>query len=889
MSQNVFLSAVSSECRSAREKVASDLRSRGLTVKEQGDFRQETQADTTLRKLHDYITNCWAVVCIVGQRSGGFPPTLAAEPFRHLLPPVLSRASYSQWELIFARYCKCRCSIYIATAAHAPDGSPGDDDDPELQEQFVAYLRNEGLDRDYFTTVDELRWKVLREDWPQLQRTKPNTLPYPPLGSLFKGRDGFLRTLRQSFLCTDRDERAKAITGRALHGLGGVGKTRLAVEYAWRYEQEYSALLFVSGDTPQTLGSNIAQLAGPLAIELPADVKQDAAMAAVLGWLERNQNWFLIIDNLDTPEAALAAQQMLARLKAGHVVLTRIGQWHPYVEPFELDVLPTADGKAFLLESTQGRRRRLPSDDADADALAEELGGLALALEQSAAYIRKRRISFSRYLGEWRSHKPEVQVWHDPLLMPYPKSVAVTWETTLLQLGAGEIALLRMLSFFAPDPIPMWLLEHERAPPLWQEAVTWVTDEFVAAAGHGTRGAGPVGDTMPPADQADAWRDALAQLADFSLARWNADAGTVTVHRVLQEIVRTRLLPGRKSVWLLGALRLLDAVAPDTPDDVRTWPRWNLLQPHVAHASAAGEAEGIALPTSGLMNGLAELLYAKALHAQAEPLMRRALAIDEASFGPEHPQVASDLSNLAQLLQATNRLTEAEPLMQRALKIDTAHFGPEHPKVAIRLNNLARLFHATNRLAEAEPLMRHALAIDESRFGPRHPKVAIRLNNLARLLQDTSRLAQAEPLMRRAIEIDEATMGPESPEVATDLINLARVLQASNRLTEAEPLIRRASAIDETCFGPHHPEVATDSMNLALLLQATHRAAEARPLMRRAVEILQHFRRTTGHDHPNFKMACAHYAALLDAVGCSELEVGAELARVSDGARAAQC
>ena len=147
--------------------------------------------------------------------------------------------------------------------------------------------------------------------------------------------------------------------------------------------------------------------------------------------------------------------------------------------------------------------------------------------------------------------------------------------------------------------------------------------------------------------------------------------------------------------------------------------------------------------------------------------MRRALAIDEASYGPDHPNVATDLNNLAQLLQATNRLGEAEPLMRRALAIDEASYGPDHPNVAIRLNNLARLLQDTNRLGEAEPLMRRALAIDEASYGPDHPKVAIRLNNLAQLLKATNRLGEAEPLMRRALAIDEASYGPDHPEVAT--------------------------------------------------------------------------------------------------------------------------
>ena len=133
--------------------------------------------------------------------------------------------------------------------------------------------------------------------------------------------------------------------------------------------------------------------------------------------------------------------------------------------------------------------------------------------------------------------------------------------------------------------------------------------------------------------------------------------------------------------------------------------------------------------------------------------MRRALAIDEKSYGPDYPNVARDLNNLALLLQATNRLGEAEPLMKRALAIDEKSYGPDHPRVAIDLNNLAQLLQATNRLGEAEPLMKRALAIDEKSYGPDHPDVARHLNNLATLLQDANRLGEAEPLMKRVLVI----------------------------------------------------------------------------------------------------------------------------------------
>jgi tetratricopeptide (TPR) repeat protein len=159
--------------------------------------------------------------------------------------------------------------------------------------------------------------------------------------------------------------------------------------------------------------------------------------------------------------------------------------------------------------------------------------------------------------------------------------------------------------------------------------------------------------------------------------------------------------------------------------------------------------------------------------------MRRALAIDEQSYGPDHPNVARDLNNLAQLLQATNRLSEAEPLMRRALAIDEQSYGPDHPNVAIDLNNLALLLKATNRLSEAEPLMRRALAIDEQSYGADHPMVAIRLNNLAQLLKATNRLSEAEPLSWRHVDIfisfGKAT-GHEHPHMQAALQNYIGIL-----------------------------------------------------------------------------------------------------------------
>ena len=298
--------------------------------------------------------------------------------------------------------------------------------------------------------------------------------------------------------------------------------------------------------------------------------------------------------------------------------------------------------------------------------------------------------------------------------------------------------------------------------------------------------------------------------------------------------------------------------------------RWKESEEQQRRALAEATALANAKIVAVVSNDLAALLLNTNRLGEAEPLMRRALEINEFAFGNQHPTVAICLNNLAALLLNTNRLGDAEPLMRRALEINEAVFGNRHPTVAICLRNLAVLLLNTNRLGDAEPLMRRALEIDEAAFGNQHPTVAISLNNLATLLQATNRREEAEPLMRRALEINEVVFGGQHPTVATDLNNLATLLRDTYRAEEAEPLMRRALEIDEAAFDEQHPALARDLNNLATLLHATNRLKEAEPLMRRSLDILGSFGRQTGHEHPQLQSAKANYQALQRAIGPDE-------------------
>jgi len=653
------------------------------------------------------------------------------------------------------------------------------------------------------------------------------SLPYPSLGSLFKGRDEFLKDLHASL---SRGSGRTAIVGSAVYGLGGIGKTRAAVEYAWAHEQDYTALLFVIAETPEALRRNLAALAGPLALNLAEQhaTEEEVRLKAMLDWLKRHPGWFLILDNLDTEDALEEAENLLSTLTGGRVLITsRLANFAGHFDPLELDVLRIEDAVAFLLERTDRRRHKTPDDAATARQLAVDLGRLALALEQAGAYVAKLGISFSRYRELWQDNWDKVAGWSDERITKYPRAVAVTWQTSVNQLTPAGRRLLERLAWFAPEPMPNFLLEV------------------------------PVPDVA-----ADDLAEALANLADYSLARRNPDKQEFSVHRLVQDVTRRGLAEQDRRRSLIEALAWVNAVFVGHPQDIRTWPRLDPLATHVSVIGQQADEAEIGEPTTRLMSCLGLLLFSKARHGQAELLLRRALAIDYASYGSDHPEVAASLNNLAELLRATNRLSEAEPMYRRALAINEASYGPDHPNVAASLNNLAELLRATNRLSEVEPLFRRALAITEASYGSDHPNVSPHLNSLAELLRDTNRLRKAEPLLRRALAIDEASYGPDHPNVAADLNNLAGLLADTNRLSEAEPMYRRALAIDAASYGPDHPNVANDLSNLALLLRATNRLSEAEPMYRRALAIGE---ASHGPDHPNVAIRLGNLADLLGA------------------------
>ncbi len=413
-------------------------------------------------------------------------------------------------------------------------------------------------------------WVRQRSREPMEQPRFRHNLPFTSLGPLFHGREVMLARLRETLERTPAG-RATAIAGKAIHGLGGVGKTRLAIEYGWQHAAEYSAVLFVGAGSPADLRRNLAALCSVLDLPEQAVPEEEVREAAVLRRLGELPGWLLILDNVDSPDAAAAVDALVARLHGGHVLLTgRLARWGAEVEAIELDLLAEEAAAAFLLARTANCRRATPDDAAHATTLARELGYLPLALEQAGAAIAGRRLTFPAYLKDWATRREQVLTWFDPRVSHYPVSFAVTWQTSVDRLSAPARHLLERLAWLGPEPIPESLLE-------------------VPVPG------------LPEESNPDP-RDALAELATWSLVARAAETPTFTVHRLVQDVTRRSLRNDPGQGLLTEALRWVNAAFVGEPQDVRTWPVLDPLTPHARAVVAFADTEGITEPTARLMN-----------------------------------------------------------------------------------------------------------------------------------------------------------------------------------------------------------------------------------------------------------------------------------------------
>jgi len=651
----------------------------------------------------------------------------------------------------------------------------------------------------------------------------------------FTGRDGELAQLAAAL----QADGMVALT-QVLQGGGGVGKTTLAVEYAYRQRTSFDTVWWIRAEEPATFVGDYANLGVMCRVAESGESDQRLAVMAVRRWLEDHDRWLLILDNAEDPDAKLGLESpldrvvgLLPQIVQGQVlVTTRNTSWEEHAAVAELEVFSPAEAVTFLLA------RSGSTDEHAAAAVAELLGWLPLALEQAGAYARETRLPLSAYLDRLRQFPAITLTKGSPRDRDPADTVATTWQVSLerVQPIPGAVALLEVCALLGPEEIPRDLLIQQLSSQV---------EEFAELAGD------PF-----------AVDEAAAAVRRYGLIKVSEHA--LVMHRLLQQVIRDRLDPGRRADRTAAVIRLIRSVFPTDSADPETWPVYTQLLPHALAVTSHAQTLDIEPDaTAWLLTQAGMYLWQRGDLQQAHALLERALAIRETHLGAHHPDTAQSLNDLGLVLHDQGAYDQARVLHERALAIRESQLGPDHPDTAQSLNNLGKTLRYQGDLDRAQTAHERALAIRQASLG-NHQDTAWSLSDLGLVLFDRGDLDGARALDEQALPIFETCLGPDHPGTAHCVSRLATTLTRQGNLDRALPLHERSLAIREAHRGPDHPDTAHSLTNFGRALAANGDLDRARTMLERAVTIRE---TRLGENNPDTAHALDDLARVLAAQG----------------------
>ncbi len=639
----------------------------------------------------------------------------------------------------------------------------------------------------------------------------------PPAVTTFAGREDELAALDCAL--------AQPGSIAAVYGLGGVGKSAIAREYARRNRDRFSVTWWLNAQTEGGIIEGLISLGMSFIDGLDQHADRRIAARHVIEAIPSRfeKPALLVFDDLEE-ERHLRA--WLPRSRVRTLVTSRNATWRPDVQAIHLTALPIATGAEYLRRES----RRTEFSETEARAIAEALGSLPLALAHAAASLRNMRmLSPERYLKHIAAYLENA-----PADSEYPRSVFATFKTAISQAeheAAGAAAALCFAASFATDAIP---------DELFRQPAEIYADGLRPTMTDSTDLHSLVADEV----RLDAVLGALDRL---SLLTYAEETQSYAMHSLVQLAARD-LIRDTESAWHETAIVVADSAFPAV--ELTTWPQCARLLPHALAALDAIPGDAALLPAARIASRCAHYLLERGEYDAAETLQQRALKMLEKLLGQNHLEVASALNRLANLCVRQARFSQAEALHRRALSIREMALGSDHLDVSYILTNLGAVCYEQQRYDDAEGFQRRALAIKEKALGSDHSDVAGSLNNLGNIYADLERFEEAEAVTLRALRIWERSLGPDHPVVAMSLSNLGELYRKQERYDEAQSLFVRALAIVEKALGPHHPEVAAYICDCARACEAKGRYGDAARFYARALIIQE---KALHPDHPATK------------------------------------
>jgi tetratricopeptide (TPR) repeat protein len=635
---------------------------------------------------------------------------------------------------------------------------------------------------------------------PRYPRTNPPIWQVPARNVVFTGRVEVLEQLHDRLAGTSM----AVVAPMALHGLGGVGKTQVALEYAHRYMADYDLVWWIPAEQDELINAALAPMAPKLGVRSRDSIPETAqAVREVLRLGRPYDRWLLIFDNADNPNEV----KNFFPGGPGHVIVTtRNPAWSVVAEPLEIDVFSRDESLDLL------RRRVAGLSVAEATQVAEMLGDLPLAVEQASAWLAETGMSAAEYVERLENQLVAAMDLSQP--DDYPTTVAATFRLSfdrLRERSPGAARLLELCAYFSPDPISLSLL---------------YSDQMI--------------ESLLPHDARLKERSVLAvlirDLTRFSLVKIDRGSNTIEVHRLVQAVVRAQMTTAELQEEAMHEVhRILVGARPRQggTDNPENWPRYDLIWPHLSGSEAYNcDYED----TRRLLIDRVRYLWKRGEYDEA---LESGWEIDEQwqrKIGPDHRQTLSLRFQIANVLRSAGRPEEAYDLDKEILDKQQGMLGDAHPLTLQTAGSLAGDLRALGKFYEA-------LAMDEETYtqlrnaiGQDEPTTLSAANNLAVDLRLVGNFARAREIDEETMEDRRRVLGNDHPYSLHSAAMLGRDMRELGEYPESIELLRLTQERYHTILGEDFVDTLRTAKSLAVSLRKMGRVTEAFELTRQTSE-----------------------------------------------------
>jgi len=668
----------------------------------------------------------------------------------------------------------------------------------------------------------------------------PNQAPVlwgnvPTRNPVFTGRRALLEQLESRL----RTQNVAAVLPQALHGEGGVGKSQIAIEYAYRHRSDYDVIWWVPSEHPAQILASLIELGNRLGLDVGNEVisavpKVRAALRAGTPY----GNWLLVFDNAETPETV---RDYFPDAGTGKVLITsRNQEWSHLAESLEVDVFSRVESVRLL----QRRNQHLP--DADADRLAEALGDLPLAIEHGSAWLHATDMAVGDYLRLLEEKQEQLTTLD--LTPGYEMPVAAAANVALDRLGAENPAALQLLqvcSFFAPEPI----------------------DRDLFARVRGAMGAPELDEALKNPSRLN---QAVRDIQRYVLARVDHRGNSLQLHRLVQKVLQDSIPPEKRSVMEHSAHILLTGVNTGDPGDSTQWLRYQALASHLTASNAWACEDDWA---RAVVINLLAFYYYWGDYGSGRDLAQRVVDDWRARLGADHAQTLKAAKWLGYYWWLFGEFDNAAAIQRETLRLSQNTVGPEDEETIDAMSMVASTLRVSGQFTAARNLNLEAFQTARRALGENEPATLEAAHNLGISLRLTGEFRVARQLDADTYRRRIAVLGHDHPETLRTLNNLTIDERECGEYIRSRRMVEENYNRYARLFGVGHQETIRIARNLAV---ARRRAGDHLNAYKLAEDTMNRFRERFGPNQPDTIAAALNFA--VDLREADDLQRAYELA-----------